>query len=289
MSRLIDTFLSQPMRPAAALVASDFPSEAGVYAWYRNQRLFYVGETHRGLRSRLWGNHLRGNARGSTLRNKVAKAFAFEPIGVRSYGPAAEAAISGKLRECELRFLALELSEVTLAQSELIRHFDPPMNDHPGEQPRWRVDEVRRILEIDVEKAPPEVSKPPRERPRRASRSADDSKSWALVEAELTELARSKEWFPTVTGKPNRILSYEPGQRVLVETETGTNPIEVSWIKTHWQTLITQREVTRNDLLYPGRRSAFMLALFRRIPGIEEIGERPARLRIGGTRPRPSR
>ena len=146
MTRLWDSFSEQPVWRTAALTSSDVPNSPGVYAWYRKGELFYVGETHRGLRSRLWSNHLRGNARGSTLRNKVAKTFGFEPVGFRRYGIDAEAAISAKLLECEIRFLALSHDTVSSAQADLIARLDPPMNDHPGQRPRWRIDEVRTIL-----------------------------------------------------------------------------------------------------------------------------------------------
>jgi hypothetical protein len=148
VTQTLITFLEQPLHRTTDLTSSDIPLAPGVYAWYRRGALFYVGETRRGLRSRLWSNHLRGNARGSTLRNKVAKAFAFEPVGFRKYGPEAETAVAKKLLECEIRFLVLPSELIGVAQSDLIRELDPPMNDHPGQVPRWRSDEVRAILGI---------------------------------------------------------------------------------------------------------------------------------------------
>jgi GIY-YIG catalytic domain len=146
---MTEAFVRQPLRGVAELIAVDIPSEPGIYAWYRDGTLFYVGESRRGLRSRLWGNHLGGNARSSTLRNKVAKSFGFPAIGPRKYGPEAEQAISSKLRECGLRFLAVPIEAIAEAQSDLISKLDPPMNDHPGEVPRWRMVEVREILEVE--------------------------------------------------------------------------------------------------------------------------------------------
>ena len=143
-----EALLRQPLCKVAELTSADIPVEPGIYAWYRSGRLFYIGESHRGLRSRLWGNHLRGNARGSTLRNKVAKAFGFPPTGERAYGRDAEQAISMKLLECELRFHPVVPTLIDETQAQLIRELDPPMNDHPGEVPRWRIDDVREILAI---------------------------------------------------------------------------------------------------------------------------------------------
>jgi hypothetical protein len=143
-----EALLRQPICKVAGLTSTDIPLEPGVYAWYRSGRLFYVGESHRGLRSRLWGNHLRGNARGSTLRNKVAQASGFPPTGKRAYGRDAEQAISMKLLECELRFHPVVPALIDETQAQLIRELDPPMNDHPGEMPRWRIADVREILAI---------------------------------------------------------------------------------------------------------------------------------------------
>ena len=143
-----EALLRQPLCKVAELTSADIPVEPGVYAWYRSGRLFYVGESHRGLRSRLWGNHLRGNTRGSTLRNKVAKAFGFPPTGERAYGRDAEQAISLKLLECELRFHPVLPTLIDETQAQLISELDPPMNDHPGEVPRWRIDDLREILAI---------------------------------------------------------------------------------------------------------------------------------------------
>ncbi|MDQ2983477.1 MAG: hypothetical protein M3R70_06075 [Actinomycetota bacterium] len=143
-----EQLLSQPLRSVAELSAADIPVEPGVYAWYQSGRLFYVGESHRGLRSRVWGNHLRGNSRSSTLRNKLAKALDFRATAFRAYGRDAEKVISAKLLDCEIRFLPLPAALIDQVQAELIREHDPPMNDHPGRVPRWKMDETREILNI---------------------------------------------------------------------------------------------------------------------------------------------
>lgn len=286
MNELAEALLRQPLRTVAELTATDIPVQPGIYAWHRSGRLFYIGESHRGLRSRLWENHLRGNARGSTLRNKVAKTFGFEPVGFRKYGRDAEAAITAKLLECEIRLVAVNREEISAAQDDLIARLDPPMNDHPGEQPRWRLDEVREILDIDAAtKVIParEVSPKPGTPP---SPPFDEPPRWNLVDRKLAELARSQAWFPTTTGKPNRIVAYDAGRRVLVETETGTNWVQLSWIITHWQTLTALGEIAPADVLRPGRRSAFMFALFRQLPGVDELPGRPARIRISASHKR---
>ena len=55
MNEPAEALLRQPLCKVAELTSADIPVEPGVYAWYRSGRLFYVGESHRGLRSRLWG------------------------------------------------------------------------------------------------------------------------------------------------------------------------------------------------------------------------------------------
>ena len=86
-----------------------------------------------------------------------AKAFEFLPTGFRAYGKEAEETISQKLLECEVRFLPVLPELIDQVQADLIRELDPPMNDHPGQVPRWRADEVREILAITAHRptAPP--------------------------------------------------------------------------------------------------------------------------------------
>jgi hypothetical protein len=279
-----EQLLTQPLHVVAKLTAAEIPIEPGLYAWYREGRLFYVGESRRGVRSRLWGNHLRGNARGSTLRDKVAKAFGFEPVGFRKYGAVAEAAISRKLLECELRFITAAHDVTPRAQADLIDVLDPPLNDHPGESPRWRIDEVREILGITAQ---PASAREPSRSARSATRSApvrrhattpSSSPSWNDVVQVIERFAASKDSFLTMTGKPNRIVDYQLDRRVLVETETGVNWVQIAWIKTHWETFQRKRRIQREDVLYPGRRSAFMMALFRQVPGVKEQRGRPTYL-----------
>jgi hypothetical protein len=193
---MTDAFLRQPLRGVANLRGLDISSEPGIYAWYRDGRVFYVGESRRGLRSRLWGNHLRGNARASTLRNKVAKSFGFPTIGSRKYGPEAEQLISSKLRECELRFLAVPIEAIAEAQSDLISKLDPPMNEHPGQVPRWRMEEVREILAID---SPPAVASTPVTARRMVSASLANSQPVTLSDIRTGQIRfprPAKGYFP---------------------------------------------------------------------------------------------
>lgn len=106
-------------------------------------------------------------------------------------------------------------------------------------------------------------------------------RGWPEIESLLARLARSGASFPTITGKPNRIVAYEPGERVVVETETGVNSVQVRDIRACWDTFERKRRIRRDDVLDPGRRSAFMMAIFRQVPGVREEGDRPRYLVLG--------
>jgi hypothetical protein len=102
------------------------------------------------------------------------------------------------------------------------------------------------------------------------------------VEEEIARLAQSGSVLYTVTGQENTIVSYVPGDRVVVTTKHGTDEIALEHIRLHWATLEDRRRVRLDELLRPGNRSAFMGALFRRIPGVEVEGRRPSFLVMRG-------
>ena len=137
----------QPLLSVRRLQKSDLPDAHGVYAWYRAGRLFYVGEAPtQTLRGRIWKNHIRGNAYGSTVRNKVAQAIGCQPVGKRKYSHSDEERISETLYRCHLRVLPVLRGKTKEVQDALIEALDPPMNDHRGHRPRWRNAEVTDIL-----------------------------------------------------------------------------------------------------------------------------------------------
>lgn len=104
---------------------------------------------------------------------------------------------------------------------------------------------------------------------------------WNEVEQEIARLVESGAALYTVSGEKNKIVGYEPGDHVVVTTKKGTGDISIEHIRTHWHTLEQRRRVRLRDLLCPGNRSAFIGALFRRIPGVEVEGERPTYLVLG--------
>jgi hypothetical protein len=98
---------------------------------------------------------------------------------------------------------------------------------------------------------------------------------WAAVELLLAELAESGENFATANCDSNWISRYEPGRRLRLETELDSVWVDVDSIRGCWTTLERLGRIRRSDVLEPGRRSAFMMALFQRIEGIrqEQRGE----------------
>ena len=105
---------------------------------------------------------------------------------------------------------------------------------------------------------------------------------WNEVEGEIARLAESGDALFTITDQENTIVGYEPGEYVVVTTKDGTDKIRIEHIRLHWRTLEERRRVRLDELLRPGNRSAFMGALFRRIPGVEVEGKRPSCLVLRG-------
>lgn len=89
---------------------------------------------------------------------------------------------------------------------------------------------------------------------------------WAAVEALLAELAATKAQFDGV----NWISMYEPGRRLRLETETDSTWIDIETVQACWETFERLGRIRRRDVLEPGRRSAFMMALFQQIEGIRQ-------------------
>lgn len=92
---------------------------------------------------------------------------------------------------------------------------------------------------------------------------------WSDVERVLAELASASTIFPTVLSERNKIGSYD-SHRVMLDSEHGTQSIEIASIRACWETFERLGRVSRRDVLEPGRCSAFIFALFRLIPGVRE-------------------
>jgi hypothetical protein len=127
----------------------------------------------------------------------VAKALSFASIGNRKYGEQAEKEITRKLEECEIRYLAIQENEIDSAQRDLIVVLDPPMNDHPGDVPRWRIDDVREILAVTPQ---PTRARAPVQREEAAMSTIAESQRVTLADIRAGRIRfprEAKRYFPT--------------------------------------------------------------------------------------------
>ena len=74
----------------------------------------------------------------------------------------------------------------------------------------------------------------------------------------------------TANSDSNWISSYEPGRRLRLETGLDSVWVDIESIRGCWETLERLGRIKRSDVLEPGRRSAFMMALFQQIDGIRQ-------------------
>jgi len=94
--------------------------------------------------------------------------------------------------------------------------------------------------------------------------------SWPDVEDLLDELAARHATFPTL-GAPNaRIGTYQRGRRLALESDTGLQWIAWEDLQACWETFERLGSIRREDVLDPGRCSAFVFALFAQVPGVTE-------------------
>lgn len=193
----------------------------------------------------------------------MAKAYGFPAVGTRKYGREAEARISAKLRECEVRFLVVAPIHMAATQAALIRELDPAMNDHPGQVPRWRIDEVREILEINF---PNPVGD-------RQDRAVD-------AHAHLKSLVGQE--IKTFRGYPNTVLSVD-SDNVWVKTRgrpVGT-PVPVRRVQAAMDLLRRDGEVTLTVETL-GIGSAFVGAVLATLPGARFSSTRPPKVSLFG-------
>jgi hypothetical protein len=94
------------------------------------------------------------------------------------------------------------------------------------------------------------------------------------VEVVLERLAQTGELLPSLLGAGSHVASYERGRRLMLHSERGPQWIAVEDVRACWETFERLRRIRRQDVLEPGRCSAFMVALFAQVPGVvEQIGD----------------
>jgi hypothetical protein len=98
--------------------------------------------------------------------------------------------------------------------------------------------------------------------------------AWPDVEELLQRLAATGRPIPTPLSPEGTISSYQPGRRLLLEANAGSRWVAVESIRECWETFERLGRIRRQDVLEPGRCSAFMIALFQQVPGVsEQFGE----------------
>jgi hypothetical protein len=107
-------------------------------------------------------------------------------------------------------------------------------------------------------------SQPPAEAP------ATRPPRWEDVVEVIERLVLTGAVLPTSVGLSSQIASYERDRRFMLGSEAGSHWVAVDDIRECWKTFERLRHIRRHDVLEPGRRSAFVMALFARVPGVEE-------------------
>lgn len=95
--------------------------------------------------------------------------------------------------------------------------------------------------------------------------------TWEAVEALIARLAESRAVFPTESSDSNWISSYEPGRRLMLESGTRSRWLRVDDIESCWRTFERLGRIRRDDVMEPGRASAFVMALFEQLGGVERV------------------
>jgi hypothetical protein len=112
---------------------------------------------------------------------------------------------------------------------------------------------------------------------------------WETVEQLLSRLASTRAVFPTAVASSNWISAYEPGRRLLVESGTQSHWVQVEHIRACWDRFEELGRISRRDVLEPGRRSAFMMALFAQLAGVRPAPGKEPQLVLPSAGVRPSR
>jgi len=112
------------------------------------------------------------------------------------------------------------------------------------------------------------------------STSLDRRPDWDDVHGLIEQLHTTRANFTTATSVENSISQYEPGVRLMLESQRGTRWVAVDDVRGCWQTFERLGTVSRGDLLEPGRCSAFMFALFAQVEGVQSAAGDDERLAL---------
>jgi hypothetical protein len=92
---------------------------------------------------------------------------------------------------------------------------------------------------------------------------------WEDVDGLIARLCTTRASFATETSVENSIAQYEPGVRLMHQSDHGPRWVAVNDVRECWATFERLGSVNRRDLIEPGRCSAFMFALFAQVDGVE--------------------
>lgn len=98
------------------------------------------------------------------------------------------------------------------------------------------------------------------------------SPRWQDVEELLARLDATGASFPSATSADNRVSRYAYGWRVWLETDSGSRWVTIESIRACWEKFEDLGRIRRQDVLEPGRCSAFVMALFAQVDGVAADG-----------------
>ena len=93
---------------------------------------------------------------------------------------------------------------------------------------------------------------------------------WEPSRALLAGAGRYDAIFATVTTESNWISLYQPGAGCGSRPTCDSTWIDIESVRGCWDTLERLGRIRRQDVLEPGPRSAFMMALFEQVEGIRQ-------------------
>jgi hypothetical protein len=96
---------------------------------------------------------------------------------------------------------------------------------------------------------------------------------WKDVVELIERLVLTGAVLPTSAGLSSQISGYERGRRFMLVSEAGSHWVALDDIRECWTTFERLGHIRRPDVLEPGRRSAFVMALFAQVPGVVERTE----------------
>jgi hypothetical protein len=100
---------------------------------------------------------------------------------------------------------------------------------------------------------------------------------WVAVEELVEFLAKTHAVFATSTSRTNWISSYEPGRRIMLESDGWSGWVQIEHLQACWETFERLGRIKRRDVLEPGRCSALVMALFAQVKGVQRRpGKEPA-------------